>query len=92
MEFGGTFEQTQTLAGDVVARLTSLGLRQTPPNFTIFYTYLTGRYPDLIRAVDDLIAEKDTAPCVNCVSPPSQPHTIAASATADRTAVATKPL
>ena len=68
MEFGGTFEQTQTLAGDVVARLISLGLRQTPPNFTIFYTYLTGRYPDLIRAVDDLLAEKETISEADCAA------------------------
>ena len=55
MEFAGTFEQTQSLAADVVKRLASSRLRATPPNLTVWYTYLSGRYPDLVRAMERLI-------------------------------------
>jgi diguanylate cyclase len=38
-------------------QMASRNIPSTPQNFTIWYTYLTGRHPDLINMIDKMIAE-----------------------------------
>ncbi|WP_029009997.1 GGDEF domain-containing protein [Azospirillum halopraeferens] len=51
------FERATTLAGHAMDRLQAEGLAPIPENFTLFYAYYGGQFPDLTRAVD--IARRD---------------------------------
>lgn len=44
-------------AEKALSLMTERSIPSTPQNFTIWYTYVSGREPDLVRAIDKLISE-----------------------------------
>lgn len=44
-------------AEKAIGLMTERGIPSTPQNFTVWYTYVSGREPDLIRAIDTMIEE-----------------------------------
>ncbi|MFM2041769.1 MAG: hypothetical protein RLY86_345 [Pseudomonadota bacterium] len=49
-----TVDEAATLAEQALARLRRDGIPATPLNYTVWYAYFSGLYPDLTRAVDIL--------------------------------------
>ena len=58
MEYPEKFEQAMSYAGQAVELMKSHQVPPHPGNFAIWYTYVSGNYPDLRRAVDILISNK----------------------------------
>ncbi|MEL0018881.1 MAG: diguanylate cyclase [Rickettsiales bacterium] len=44
-------------AEKAIGMMTERSIPTTPQNFTVWYTYVSGREPDLLRAIDKLIAD-----------------------------------
>ena len=59
MAYSDDFERASSLAQRAVERMQTEGLAPIPENFTLFYAYYSGQFPDLTRAVD--IARRDGA-------------------------------
>jgi len=55
MQQPDNLEQALTFAGKALDTMTGQSVPPTPPNFTLWYAYHTGRMPDLRRSLDVLI-------------------------------------
>lgn len=58
MEYPEKFEQALSYARQAMELMEKYRVPAHPGNFTIWYTYVSGNYPDLRRAVDILISNK----------------------------------
>jgi diguanylate cyclase len=58
MEYPEKFEQALSYAGQAMELMTKHKVPAHPGNFAVWYTYVSGNYPDLKRAVDILISNK----------------------------------
>lgn len=55
MLYGENFEQALKLAESALSTMRDKGVSPNPNNFTIWFHYHSGKYPDLTRALDDLL-------------------------------------
>ncbi|MBF0354790.1 MAG: GGDEF domain-containing protein [Alphaproteobacteria bacterium] len=58
MEYPEKFEQALSYAGQAMDLMKKHQVPAHPGNFAVWYTYVSGNYPDLKRAVDILISNK----------------------------------
>lgn len=58
MEYPEKFEQALSYAGQATDLMKKYQVPPHPGNFAVWYTYVSGNYPDLRRAVDILISNK----------------------------------
>jgi diguanylate cyclase len=58
MSARGDINRTKKLAEAALAAMASHGVAPTPPNFMVWYTHLTGENPELSRAIEGLINNK----------------------------------
>lgn len=56
MTHSDSFRSTEANAKNTMALLKDQNIRQLPKNYTIWYEYLTGSNPDLVRRVNELMA------------------------------------
>ncbi|SDG35136.1 diguanylate cyclase [Limimonas halophila] len=51
---------THAIAETALARMKALGIPATPENYQVWYAYCAGTHPDLSRALDVLVSNRDT--------------------------------
>lgn len=55
MDLAGSSEKTHRLASETLSLLRRHDIPETPPNYEIFYTYISGTNSELDQAVDDIL-------------------------------------
>jgi diguanylate cyclase len=58
LEYGQTVEQASEYARSAIESMRRLGIPANPNNFTVWFNYFTGAYPDLRRTIDILLDNK----------------------------------
>lgn len=66
MLYGERIEVAAEIAGQAMQRMQAEGIAANPDNFTIWYTYYSGRLPDLVRAVDIIASNKLPFTAIRC--------------------------
>lgn len=60
-------DEAQRLSASALARIGDLGLAPTPQAYTVWYAYHSGAFPDLKRAIDILISNKQEITDERCM-------------------------
>ncbi len=60
MEYSEDLEQASAYAAKAIEHMSAQTIPATPTNFAIWYAYVTEKYPDLKKALDVLISNKQT--------------------------------
>lgn len=60
MTYPEDIEQAAEYARAALDRMAGLGIPPNPDNFSLWYAYFSGRYPDLTRAIDILVSNGQT--------------------------------
>ncbi len=55
MEYGEGFEQSVEIASKALLAMRDNGVPANPDNFAVWYTYVSGKFPDLTKAVREII-------------------------------------
>lgn len=57
MEYPETFDAAREFADDALKSMEQHKIPATPRNFTVWYTYVSGKFPDLTSAVDQMVKD-----------------------------------
>lgn len=59
-------DDADQIASRAMDRIHELGLRAVPPTFTVWYAYFSGTFPDLTRAIDIVVSNRQTITDEHC--------------------------
>jgi len=57
VEYPETFDAAREFADDALKSMEQHKIPATPRNFTVWYTYVSGKFPDLTTAVDQMVKD-----------------------------------
>ena len=64
-----SLEQAREYAKAAFERMEKLSVRPVPTNFCVWYAYHTGKSPELRRAIDILISNRQPFTVMSCAAP-----------------------